>query len=958
MTTTTPPRIRVDERVMGAGTTVRFVLLMVLLLVSCWNVMGGITRRFALRTGFDHYGCLFAAGGDPFDGDVARDLVAAKLQAPAFQACLDRYEPPLAWWVTLSWPVLLVVVAWALFRGVPAWRTRRGRVVPLAAVDPDGTILRLVEELATVAGLSRVPRVVVDPAAASTGAVVLGSDRRPTVRLHGGLLARRHTDPEGFRAVLLHELAHIRNRDVTLTYVTLAVWWAFVAVVLVPAVVVLVRSAVSIAPQFQDVQVPSVVRSFGLLGFLVVLVYLARADVLRSREIYADLAAVRWGADRGGWAVTTPDPPSTGWRRAAGALAELWRTHPRWDLRRRSLDDPVVLFGVRALPLFLTGAAATVITSQARQEAHAANAGWAGHAWVLASAALVVGVLGVSLWRGVAHAVLTSRRVPSGARAGLWLGAGMAVGELVVDDVTSFTWLPPRPWVLALVVLAGGAFAWWATQCAHLWIRAWPGRTIRPPMLLGLAAMCLVLSAWFEWWQRTGTLYAAGGPFDTGGFLQSSGLESIAEPYRSLPAKVLLETQGVAGQPLVLPAVATLWVVPLLAWAIGPATAPPGWMRDATGGGAVETDGEGVPPLRRVLLAVLLGGVAACAALAGAMAFLHARRAPEGLTILDVVAYCGWILVALGTGAAVAAVAASASAGRYRLLVALVAGEAAVAAGCAATFVLASFDGCVPPLGTLARTCDWRPEVPWPLYQLLLGPALLLGAVVAVVAAAAVSAVGAVRRRPASRGAVAPRRAPRRPVRPVHRVVAVGLLCAVAVGATVAAGVFRAGNGQGLDDRARGHEPAITEGRADAAAGLAGPPVSARTREIQVLAWHMYGGEELIKRFMTGAKGFSGLLAAGRGEVSESRVRPFCEDFGRVARDAGAFFRVPEPRAAELWKEFVAQVEKTGRTCGQAVEQSNGRLLERSMSELVGAARLGDAVLARTKAVAEEGDIR
>ncbi|MHA7957961.1 M48 family metalloprotease [Streptomyces sp. L500] len=954
MATTTPPRIRVDERVMGAGTTVRFVLLMVLLLVSCWNVMGGITRRAALRTGFDHYGCLFAAGGDPFAGSVTRDTVAMALQRPAYQACLDRYEPPLAWWVTLSWPVLLVVVAWALFRAVPAWRTRRGRAVPLAAVDPDGGILRLVEELATVAGLSRVPRVVIDPAAASTGAVVLGSDRRPTVCLHGGLLARRHTDPEGFRAVLLHELAHIRNRDVTLTYVTFAVWWAFVAVVLVPAVAVLVRSAVSIAPQFQDTQVPSLVRSFGLLGFLVVLVHLARADVLRSREIYADLAAVRWGADRGGWAVTTPDPPPAGWRRAAGALAELWRTHPRWDLRRRSLDDPVVLFGVRALPLFLTGAAATVITSQARHEVLAANAGWADHAWVLASAVLVVGVLGVALWRGVAHAVLTSRRVPSGVRAGLWLGAGMAVGELVVDDVTSFTWLPARPWVLALVVLAGGTFAWWATQCAHLWIRAWPGRTIRPPMLLGLAAMCLVLSAWFEWWQRTGTLYAAGGPFDTGGFLQSSGLASVAEPYRSLPAKALLELSTVAGRPLVLPAVATLWVVPLLAWAIGPATAPPGWMRDATGGGAVEPDGEVVPPLRRVLLAVLLGGVSACAALAGAMAFLHARRASEGLTVLDVLTYCGWILVALGTAAAVAAVVASASAGRYRLLVALVAGEAAVAAGCAATFTLASFDGCVPPLGTLARTCGWRPEVPWPLYRLLLGPALLLGVVVAVGAAAAVSAVGAVRRRPASRGAAAPGRA----VRPVRRAVAVGLLCAVAVGATVAAGVFRAGDGKGLDDRARGREPAITVGRAEAGGGPEGPPVSARTREIQVLAWHMYGGEELVKRFMTGAKGFSDLLAAGRGEVSESRVRPFCEDFARIARDAGAFFRVPEPRAAELWKQFVAQVEKTGRTCGQAVEQSNGRLLERSMSELVGAARLGGAVIARTKAVAEEGDIR
>lgn len=944
---------------MGAGTTVRFVLLMVLLLVSSWHVMGGITRRAALRSGFDHFGCLFAAGGDPFDGDVARDVVAMNLQAPAYQACLDRYEPPLAWWATLSWPVLLVVVAWALFRGVPAWRTRRGRVVPLAAVDPDGGILRLVEELATVAGLTRAPRVVVDPAAASTGAVVLGSDRRPTVCLHGGLLARRRTDPEGFRAVLLHELAHIRNRDVTLTYTTLAVWWAFVAVVLLPALAVHIRSALTIAPQFRAVQVPAAVRGFGLLALLVVLVYLARADVLRSREIYADRAAVRWGADPRGWAVTPPGPPPGVWRRAAGALAELWRTHPQWELRRKSLDDPVVLFGVQALPLFLTGAAATLINSQAGEEAFAANARWADHVRVLASAALVVGVLGVALWRGVAHAVLTSRRVPSGVRAGLWLGAGMAVGELVVDDVTSFTWLPARPWVLALVVLAGGAFAWWATQCAHLWVRVWPGRTIRPAMLLGLAAMCLVLSAWFEWWQASGTLYAAGAPFDTGGFLQSSGLASIADTYRSLPAKVLAELSTVTGRPLVLPAVAALWVVPLLAWATGPSGAPPRWVRDAVeGGGAATAHGEGVPPLRRVLLAVLLGGASACAALVGAMAFLHTRRAATTDLPAFVVTYCGWILVALGTAAAVAAVAASAPARSYRPLVALVAAEAAVLAGSVGTFALASFDGCVQPLSTLVRTCGWHPDVPWPLYQFLLAPALLLGAVVAVIAAAfvaaAVSVAGTVRRRPASRGA-----AVRRAVPPARRAVAVGLLCAVAVGATVAAGTFQAGSGQGRADSAHGHAPAVSPGRGEPAGGPAGPPASARTRGIQALSWYTYGGDELLrKRFMASSTGFFDLLTKGRGEVSGSRVRPFCEDFGSIARDADAFFRVPDARAAQLWKEFIARLEKTGRMCGQAVDRSNGRLLEQTMDELVGAARLALAVTTQVKATAEEGDIR
>lgn len=83
----------------------------------------------------------------------------------------------------------------------------------------------------------------------------------------------------------------------------------------------------------------------------VLLVHLARADVLRTREVYADLTALRWGANRCGWEVV--DTPSLG-----GAFAELWRTHSRWDLRRASLNDPAPLFGVRPLPMFLTGTGA------------------------------------------------------------------------------------------------------------------------------------------------------------------------------------------------------------------------------------------------------------------------------------------------------------------------------------------------------------------------------------------------------------------------------------------------------------------------------------------------------------------------------------------------------------------------------------------------------------------------
>lgn len=40
--------------------------------------------------------------------------------------------------------------------------------------------------------------------------------------------------PAAFEAVILHELAHIRNKDVNQTYLAIAIWRAFVLAALLP----------------------------------------------------------------------------------------------------------------------------------------------------------------------------------------------------------------------------------------------------------------------------------------------------------------------------------------------------------------------------------------------------------------------------------------------------------------------------------------------------------------------------------------------------------------------------------------------------------------------------------------------------------------------------------------------------------------------------------------------------
>ncbi|MEU7641941.1 M56 family metallopeptidase [Streptomyces sp. NPDC039016] len=709
----TEPRPRIDERAISAGTTMRFVLLVVLLLVSSGSMMSAVGGVAGDPNGSGGFGCQLAAGMDPTQGDGPAGYVGPIAHSDALQACIDRYDPTPPWWSNLVWPSLVVIAAGVLFWVLPVWKARRGRVVALEAVDHDGEIRRVVADVAAAAGLAQVPRIVIDPTAASTGAVVFGRTRRPTVCLHAGLLARRSRDPGGFRAVLLHEFAHIGNGDVTLTYATVAVWRVFVVCVLLPYLVwYAVAISGSLGATFWSTEEPYAVRAVVLPFFMIVLVYLARSDVLCSREVYADLAAVRWGADPRGWAVVAPEPPGGRARRMFASFSELWRTHPRWDLRRDALTDPAALFGVRALPMFLTGAAAAMISAQT---AHYLASGsrvspWTQPVTSLVAAVVATGVAGVALWRAVAHAVLTERRVPSGIRAGLWLGAGMVAGVLDMHQLAVAQWLPDQPEVLVLVVLAGMVFAWWTTQCALLWFQAWTGRSQRPAMLLVMAAACLLLTAWFAWWQSGGTDLASGwlSPEAERQALERTFPGPIAaHPTVLSVSAVVFPVLAGLQRPLVLTAVGAMWVVPLLAWTAGSVTAvrrrPSGASGDAVEPGPPLTP---MPPLRRVLLFAALGGVVCWLAVAATKVYLHTEQPPLGqrgglYTFLSQ----AWTIIALVVVSTVTATVASAWARCYQLLLALITAETMALVGLAGHFVLLSTDGCVPPLRTLASRC-------------------------------------------------------------------------------------------------------------------------------------------------------------------------------------------------------------------------------------------------------------
>ncbi|GAA2775768.1 M48 family metallopeptidase [Saccharopolyspora taberi] len=950
-------RSRIDERVVAAGTTVRFGLLVVLLLVTSGVMV--LYVAIALSS-YDGYGCSLAAGVAP--GDPPSSVIARRwLQWEAYYACTVRYAAPPPWWVLGAWFVLLSAAVGALFWALPAWKARRGRVVALEAVDRDGGIRRLMDDLAATAGLSRTPRIVVDPVPASTGAVVFGRNRKPVVRLHGGLLARRNTDPDGFRAVLLHEFAHIRNGDITITYLTVALWRVFLFGALPPFLVWCAASfALKSGSEEWFVEAPIVTRGLLLTAVLAVLVYLARSDVLRSREIYADLAAVRWGADPHGWAVAAP-PVRGRLRRALGSFAELWQTHPRWDLRRDALNDPAVLFGVPAVPMFLTGVAASVINSNVwfSLTQYVLLSGWTQQGAALVVAALVAAVVGIAQWRAVTHAVLTSRRVPSGVRVGLWLGAGMVTGGLVTGQGTINEWLPSRPEVLLLVVLAAVVFTWWITQCALLWSSVWKRRTFGPVLLPTLAAACAALAVWFLWWQTQGVGLAAG--------WSPTGLSpGIAEARDALVSRLagddlghsdelsvldavytltILALANVTATPLNLVAVAGLWAVPLLAWAIRPSGTAPRWAGDAVPG---QPFGAALPPLRRVLLPGLLGGVLCWVGTGGVLAHLHSLYGPDADLVEYMSIYFAGPLAALVAGSTVAAAVAAATASRYRLLVALISGETAVLVGFAGTYVLRAAEGCIEPLSATSASCRWQPGVLPRLSGLFLTPALLITVLTSIAVAALVALI---RRSPRPRSSA--------PVRGgvISRRLCTGLLCVVALGIGAnSLMVLTPQNSRVLD-------PAdVQRAVAQSGVGVADRPVPDRSRALQVQAWLLRGGDDLMDQFFHDRRELfddvQRQVDSGRSAITEMRhLRPLCVSISGLPEAANHYFRVPDQQVQAVWETFVTQARDGGRGCLDGLDQQNADLFNSSMQVLATAQETSDFVDTWIDAIATTGGL-
>ncbi|MFI6925375.1 M48 family metalloprotease [Nonomuraea spiralis] len=488
-----PPPPRLDPFALPAATTARFLLLIVVAVTSSIHLYLTLLDPYVTgRPDTVSGACALAARSGA--GRVPdRELVSSYVD------CVQRGSVRTG--VALVGMVVVLLAVAVVIHLLHPRLVMLSRPRPLAQLAVDegmAAVVRRVED--TVRALAPGTEVYVATLRASAGGRAFGRRPRFRIILDLGLLRGADTDPGPLDAVLAHELAHLRNKDVGLTTFAFAIWWSYLLVVALPLLLV---SAVT----------PALLPLLPWrLAVVLALLWLARTSVLRTREYYADLRAGSTpDGERALLDALRPRRPQGGRRRwHRGPLS----FHPGEEERAGVLRGAPRLFRigvvesaaagmllglgyspcVNLVTMILPDTTATLFTPERL-------------AVGVLFGALATGAVAGTVWRAGLLAQATHTRPPSTLPAALALAAGVVTGQLVAPPLVTAdgswaTVLAGNPVIAAaLAVLLAVLFQLmlrWALLCASVWLPL--ARRVRTAALAGAALSALIFGAWLSLW--------------------------------------------------------------------------------------------------------------------------------------------------------------------------------------------------------------------------------------------------------------------------------------------------------------------------------------------------------------------------------------------------------------------------------------------------------------------------
>ncbi|MER5850716.1 M48 family metalloprotease [Streptomyces sp. NPDC002012] len=384
---------------------------------------------------------------------------------------------------------LVALVYWVL----PGWRIRRRGYTPFNT----RTLPGIQEELARLmrsVGVDRRVNLLVDLLDGRVTALAFGRVGKRYVLLSRGLIALHHTDPGAFRAIILHELAHLRNRDVDIAYLTLISSSVFSSMVAIPVTLAFPLAALdpSAGPASFYLGTAAGVLVFGLA------VPLTRNAVLRSREFHADARAASWenGATRLTAVLSTQRETDS---QAAVPPVEFLRPHPLAARRLDALRDPTPLFSFVPWEGFALG----LVCAMAQGPVTAFTSGFLGlppsHPLAALPAALPLAVgAAYGLWRAEWAAFFLGRGLSSAHRVAVATGIGFVTGTVTRPTNLGMPQTGPSApagelaaW-LFLLFLGSYVFTWWLAYTARAWAPLTAGGGLRGLLVVSVICCALV----------------------------------------------------------------------------------------------------------------------------------------------------------------------------------------------------------------------------------------------------------------------------------------------------------------------------------------------------------------------------------------------------------------------------------------------------------------------------------
>lgn len=434
-----PPSGRVNVLAYPAPSTTRFLILVAALLAGglfAGNWIYNATRGAHFSQSFLQCGTAFSIseGRDHCQSAVLREVAVARLLGAGA--------------VVLGALVILGLTP------VVVSRRRRLRALPSGLTD----IKQHVEALAQSQGVAS-PGLLMGSTSQRDAFTIRSTRKGHQVVLPRALVVRWKMMPGSFDALIRHELAHIRHRDVTWSWLARSALYALLPLMAAPILVDLFRRDASL-----------VWDSLWRFLVLAAVVVLTSRALLRSREFDADLLSTNDNISVANLQrlLDATRPPKNG-------PARILAHHPDGQARKAVLVDPTLHARVGLfdgfLPAVLAGMAWPLVQGTFTQLLGGTGRTGLGIALAAGAAGALLGTsVGLALWRA-AHVRRLSQLRFTPVPAALGVGAGLVLGQLASLNGSGlgFGFGGLLGWPSLVVLLAGTGAAMLSAGLGELW---------------------------------------------------------------------------------------------------------------------------------------------------------------------------------------------------------------------------------------------------------------------------------------------------------------------------------------------------------------------------------------------------------------------------------------------------------------------------------------------------------